>query len=96
MHVISKKKLRLFRSIHPEAKNSLNHWFRAAKKADWTMFADLQATFPSADQVGKYTVFDIGSNKYRLIAEINYNRGKVFTRHVFTHAQYSRGTWKKT
>jgi mRNA interferase HigB len=96
MHVISRKKLRLFWSIHPEAKSSLNHWFRVAKKADWTKFADLQATFQSADQVGKYTVFDIGGNKYRLIAEINFKRCKIFVRHVLTHADYSRGTWKKT
>ncbi len=96
MHVISRKKLRLFWSIHPESKSSLNHWFRVAKKADWTMFADLQVTFLSADQVGKYTVFNIGGNKFRLMAEINYKRGKIFVRHVMTHADYNRGTWKKT
>lgn len=96
MHVISKKKLRIFWSIHPEAKSCLNNWYLVAKKADWTMFADLQATFQSADQVGKYTVFDIGGNKYRVIAEINYRRGKVFLRHALTHAEFSRGTWRKT
>ncbi len=96
MHVISKKKLRTLWSIHPEAQISPNNWFRVAKKADWTMFADLQATFRSADQIGKYTVFDIGGNKYRLIAEINYRRRKVFLRYILTHAEYSRGKWKKT
>ena len=59
-------------------------------------FVWLQATFGSADQVGKYTVFNIGGNKYRLITEISYERGKVFLRHVLTHADYSRGTWKDT
>jgi mRNA interferase HigB len=96
MHVISKKKLRSFWSIHPEAESSLNNWFRVAKKADWTMFADLHETFQTADQVGKYTVFDIGGNKYRLITEINFRRGKIFLRHVLTNADYSRGKWKKT
>jgi mRNA interferase HigB len=96
MHVISKKKLRTFWSIHPEAESRLNNWFRVAKKAEWMTFADLHATFRSADQVGKYTVFDVGGNEYRLIAEISYRRGKVFLRYVLTHADYSRGTWKKT
>lgn len=49
----------------------------------------------SADKVGKFTVFDIGGNKYRLIAAIHYNRKKVYIRHVLTHAEYDRGKWKE-
>jgi mRNA interferase HigB len=96
MHVISKKKLRIFWSIYPVAKSPLDNWFRVAKKTDWSKFADVKATFGSADEVGKYIVFNVGGNKYRLICEINYQRGKVFVRHVLTHADYSRGAWKKT
>jgi mRNA interferase HigB len=88
--------MRTFWSIHPNAESGLNNWFRVAKRADWTMFADVQATFRSADKVGKFTVFNIGGNKYRLISEINYERGIVFLRHILTHADYSRGAWKKT
>ena len=51
--------------------------------------------YPHADQVGKFTVFNIGGNKYRLIAVIHYNRGKVFVRHVLTHAEYDEGNWKE-
>ncbi|MCH8292569.1 type II toxin-antitoxin system HigB family toxin [Candidatus Poribacteria bacterium] len=40
-------------------------------------------------------VFNIGSNKYRLIASIHFNRSKVYIRHVLTHAEYDRGGWKK-
>jgi mRNA interferase HigB len=93
MHVISRKKLRTFWAIHPEAKGPLDSWFRLAKHNDWNTFAEIRAVFPSADQVGKYIVFNVGGNNYRLIAEINYRRLKVFVRHVLTHADYSRGTW---
>jgi len=96
MHVISRKKLREFWNNHSEAKSPLDSWFRVAKRADWTMFADVHGTFRSADKVGKYTVFNLGGNKYRLISEINYERGVVFLRHILTHADYSRGAWKKT
>jgi RelE-like HigB toxin of type II HigAB toxin-antitoxin system len=34
--------------------------------------------FPQADQVGKFTVFNIGGNKVRLIAAIHYNRNKIY------------------
>ena len=44
---------------------------------------------------GRFTVFNIGGNKARLVAAIHYNRKKVYLRHVLTHAQYDRGTWKE-
>jgi mRNA interferase HigB len=94
MHVISRKKLRAFWGIHPEAKSPLDSWFRIAKRTDWNTFAEIRAVFRSADQVGKSIVFNIGGNKYRLIAEINYRRQKLFVRHVLTHADYSREAWK--
>jgi len=34
------------------------------------------------------------SNKYRLIVSIHFNRGKVYVRHILTHAEYDRGDWK--
>ena len=49
----------------------------------------------TADLVGKFVVFDIGGNKYRLIAAIHYNRGKLFVRHVLTHSEYDEGNWKE-
>jgi mRNA interferase HigB len=64
MHVISKKKLRLFWTIQSLARNPLDNWFRVTKKSDWSKFADIRATFGSADEVGKYTVFNVGGNKY--------------------------------
>lgn len=57
-------------------------------------FDELRATFPSADTVDGLTVFNIGGNKYRLIASIHFNRGKVYVRHVLTHREYDRGAWK--
>jgi HigB_toxin, RelE-like toxic component of a toxin-antitoxin system len=51
--------------------------------------------FPSADQVGKLTVFNIGGNKVRLIAAIHYNRHKVYIRAVLTHSEYDEGKWKE-
>jgi mRNA interferase HigB len=39
-------------------------------------------------------VFNIGGNKYRLIAALHFNRRKVYIRHVLTHPEYARGAWK--
>jgi mRNA interferase HigB len=58
-------------------------------------FNELRGTFASADYVDGLTVFNIGGNKYRLIASIHYNRRKVYVRDVLTHEQYDREGWKR-
>lgn len=94
MHVISKKKLRAFWDVHPNARRPLEAWWRVADLAEWENFADLKATYRSADRVGKFVVFNVGGNKFRLVAVIHFNRGKVFIRHVLTHAEYDEGKWQ--
>ena len=95
MHVITRRRLIEFAHKHPAARPPLLHWFAIVRKTDYSSFADLRITFPSADQVGQFTAFNIGGNKYRLIVAIHYNRKKVYIRHVLTHAEYDRGTWRK-
>jgi mRNA interferase HigB len=94
MHVISKKKLREFWDKQSHAKSPLEAWYQVARHAEWENFADVRNAFKTADLVGRFVVFNIGGNKYRLIAAIHFNRGKVFIRHVLTHAEYDQGKWK--
>jgi len=57
--------------------------------AAWTKFADIRATFNSADVVGEYVVFNVGGNKCRIVAEVIYDTGQlVLIRGVYTHAEY--------
>lgn len=93
--MITRKRLNEFAEKYPETKTALAHWYSQAKSADFSNFAGLKATFPSADRVGKLTVFNIGGNKVRLIAAIHYNRKKVYIRAVLTHAEYDEGKWKE-
>jgi mRNA interferase HigB len=83
-----------FSRIHPDARSPLNAWFTIARKTDYASFANLRVTFPSADQVGRFTIFNIGGSKFRLISAIHYNRKKIYIRHVLTHAEYDRGAWR--
>jgi mRNA interferase HigB len=95
MHVISRKRLNEFAEEHPDTKSSLAHWYALAKRLNFADFAELRDTFPSADQVGKLTVFNIGGNKVRLIAAIHYNRRKIYVRAVLTHREYDEQRWKE-
>jgi mRNA interferase HigB len=94
MHIISRKALRLFWAKHPGSKGPLSRWFKIVDRSTFDRFDALRATFPSADLVDGLVVFNIGGNKYRLIASIHFNRGKVYIRHVLTHEEYDRGAWK--
>ena len=95
MHVISRKALREFWERHPDSASPLARWFKIMERQAFRSFAELRATFPSADRVGNLIVFNIGGNNYRLIASIHFNRAKVYIRHVLTHAEYDRGNWKR-
>jgi len=64
MHVISRKRLNEFVEHHSDAKSSLAHWYSAMKGSDFSNFVELRAIFPSADQVGKLTVFNIGGIEF--------------------------------
>jgi mRNA interferase HigB len=95
MHVITRKRLNEFAKLHPDVKNALTQWYKLIKQNEFASFVELHELFPSADQVGKLTVFNIGGNKVRLIAAIHYNRKKVYIRAVLIHTEYDEERWKE-
>jgi mRNA interferase HigB len=94
LHVITRRKLLEASAKYADLGGPLDLWFRIAKRAQWKSLEDTRRDFPAADGVGKYTVFNVKGNHFRLIAEINYRSGRVFIRHVLTHAAYTKGSWK--
>jgi mRNA interferase HigB len=95
VHVISKARLRDFWETHPGAQRPLLAWYRRVLKAQWKGFQAMKADYPTADHVGKCTVFDIGGNKWRIITAIHYNRQKVFIGAVLTDEEYDRRRWQQ-
>lgn len=93
MRVITRKRLIDFSVRYPQSKEPLSVWYAIASKTDYRSFAELRKTFPSADLVGSLTVFNIGSNKYRLITAIHYNTKMIFIRYILTHEEYDKGKW---
>lgn len=62
--------------------------------ANWKTLPELKQTFNSADHVEGRVAFNIGGNKYRLIAVIRYELSLVIIQRVLTHEEYDRGGWK--
>jgi mRNA interferase HigB len=95
MRVITRKRISDFARNHPDCANALDSWYRIIKSSTIGNFAELRGAFPSADQVGGLTVFNIGGNKVRLIAAIHYNTQRLYIRYVLTHSEYDRNKWKE-
>lgn len=95
MHVISRKKLLEAAEKHADLSGPLDAWYRVAKRAEWKNLMEVRRVFPAADPVDEFTVFNIKGNSYRLVTEINYQTGRIFLRHVLTHAEYSKGGWRQ-
>ena len=95
MHVISNPALIAFWTKYPDAKKPLEVWYLVMEKSTFSDFNGLRASFASADYVDGLTAFNLGGNKYRLIASIHYNRQKVYIRNVLTHSEYDREAWKR-
>ncbi len=91
MRVISKRAIRAFVRIHPGAREPLEHWWRITQRASWNSLAEVRNDFRHADIVGKYTVFNVAGNKYRVITSIKYPWQVVYIRHIMTHAEYDKG-----
>jgi mRNA interferase HigB len=94
MNVISFKRIRAFSSEYPDAEVSLRAWYTTVKKSNWQNHAELKRVYPSADGVGRYTVFNIRGNNYRLISRVVYRSQTVFIVAIMTHEEYEMGNWK--
>jgi mRNA interferase HigB len=93
--VISFKRIRDFTAIHQDAATSLKAWYTVVKKANWQNLADVKRVYRSADLVERYTVFNIGGNKYRLVARIVYRSQTIFIVAIMNHREYDLSRWKE-
>ncbi|MGH9946649.1 MAG: type II toxin-antitoxin system HigB family toxin [Pyrinomonadaceae bacterium] len=95
MHIITRKRLNEFAAKFPVTNNALANWYSQMKRNNFASIEEIRKIFPSADKVGKLTVFNIGGNKVRLIAAIHYNRKKIYIRAVLTHKEYDEDNWRE-
>lgn len=94
MNINGLEKLEAFRRKHSDAKSLFDSWVDVLQNNDYQSRTDLKATFSnSVDYDKPFTIFDIGGNKYRLIAIVDYNIQVVLVHEIMTHAEYDK--WNK-
>jgi len=61
------------------------------KAANWSKPTDIKAMFRSADVLtGGRVIFNIGGNKYRLVAAVHYRGKRIYVRFIGTHRDYEK------
>ena len=76
---------------HSSASRQLRAWLSETKHAQWSDPHELRERYPSASIVGNNrVVFNIRGNNFRLVTQVNYERGFVRIRFFGTHAEYDR------
>ena len=74
-----------------DAEQPLRVWVHIVRSAQWSNPANIKQMFRSADFLpNDRVVFNVGGNKYRLVAPVHYRGGRVFVRFIGTHAEYDR------
>ena len=76
---------------YPLAATALFEWYHELAKAEFESFNELKAVFGSASLVGDdRVVFNIMSNKYRLIVRIVFEFKVIQVKWFGTHAEYDK------
>lgn len=92
--LISNKALRKFAALHADTAQSLQDFKRKVEKGSFGNFAELRAVFPAVNKVGQRFVFNIGGNKVRLVAGVDFLHRRTFIKAVLTHGEYDKGEWR--
>ncbi len=91
MRILTKKRLRDYWGLHPQAEQPLKRWHDYVQKAKWSSPSDVKRDYHSADILpDNRVVFNIGGNNYRLVVKIEYRFQDVYVRFIGTHSEYDR------
>ena len=91
MRIIAERTIREYYEKNPHSKTALQDWVNVVKKAQWKNFADIKATYNSADYIGRqHYVFNIKGNDYRMVVVIKFIPQFVLIRFIGTHKEYDK------
>ena len=95
VHLIKKLTINEYLKNQANARNDFEHWMEILKHADWDIPSDILKTFPTADILGKgleRVVFNIGGNKYRLIAKYYFgiHSVRIYIKWIGIHKEYDK------
>jgi len=81
-----------FARKHPASRKPLQRFVVVVRNAVWPHFPAVRVTFPTADYAPATgtLIFNIGGNKYRLIARVDFEEQLLMIQAVLSHGEYDR------
>ena len=93
MKVVGRQRIEDFCARYPEATGRMNAWLMEAERAGWLTPQDVKERYATASFLAdNRVVFNIGGNRFRLVAKIAYSTQIVLIERVGTHEEYD--SWK--
>ena len=99
MRIIKEKTLYEYckQDIYREAESAIRSWIYEVRFSNWGNTAELKAKYKNASIISsKRVVFNIKGNKYRLVADIEYQLRIIFIVWFGRHDEYNRIDVKTT
>lgn len=91
MKIFNRGILGAFWVKHPSCKGALSLWYHDVSQANWKKPSDVTKAYSKARTVkNNRAVFEINGKDYRLIVEINYQKGWVNIVFLGSHAEYDK------
>jgi mRNA interferase HigB len=92
MMVFGQAAVAKFAKKHAASRKPLQRFLAVAAAAEWPHFPALKETFPATDYAPATgtLIFDIGGNKYRLIARVDFEEQILYVQSVMKHEEYNR------
>ena len=89
--IFSKRTLRDFWLVHPDAEQYLKTWYDTAANSNWKSPPDVKQSYATASILkdGRI-VFNIKGNDYRLVVRMNFEKKWIFVRFIGSHAEYDK------
>jgi len=91
MNIYNLSSLTAYYKVHPDCKKALQKWYHDLLGRKWYKPNDVTKDYNTARAIkNNRVIFNINDNDYRLIVEINYQKGWVFIKFIGTHAEYDK------
>lgn len=95
MRIVSRSTLRAFvaslegRKEQPAVSAAITAWIERVSAAQWANMADVKRDDAKASVVtSERVVFNIKGNSYRLVAAVDFKKGRVFIKWLGSHRDY--------
>jgi mRNA interferase HigB len=91
MNIYNRSALVAFYKKHSDCKETLEKWYHDVSSKSRRKPGDITRDFNTARTIkNNRAIFKINENDYRLIVEVNFQKGWVFIKFIDTHAEYNK------